>query len=67
MRIRILISTREKNHYERLPGAAVEWMAVSGKACVNCANVKVRKGELYCGLLKQKVSEKYKCGRFKAR
>lgn len=42
-------------------------MAVSGKACVNCANVKVRKGELYCGLLKQKVSEKYKCGRFKAR
>ncbi len=42
-------------------------MGLSEKACVNCSNVKARKGDLYCALLKQKVSEMYKCGRFKAK
>jgi len=42
-------------------------MAAGGKACVNCLNAKPRRGELYCGLLKQKVSERYKCGRFRAK
>ncbi|MEM1570112.1 MAG: hypothetical protein QXM89_02125 [Candidatus Bathyarchaeia archaeon] len=39
-------------------------MSVERK-CANCANAKPRKGELYCSLLKQKVSQDYKCGKFK--
>lgn len=42
----------------------VDVMSVE-KKCANCANAKPRKGELYCALLKQKVSPDYKCGKFK--
>ncbi len=37
------------------------------KICVNCAHVKPRRGAYFCVLLKQKVTEKYKCKKFKPR
>jgi len=66
------VHIRTLNSAERVtaPGgcfAPGKTMGLSEKACVNCSNVKARKGDLYCALRKQKVSEMYKCGRFKAK
>jgi hypothetical protein len=35
------------------------------KLCKNCAYFKIRKGNAYCSLIKQKVPETYFCGKFK--
>jgi len=35
------------------------------KLCKNCVYFKVRKGNPYCFLIKQKVPETYSCGKFK--
>ncbi|KPV65067.1 MAG: hypothetical protein AOA65_0570 [Candidatus Bathyarchaeota archaeon BA1] len=35
------------------------------KLCKNCVYFKVRRGNPYCSLIKQKVPETYVCGKFK--
>jgi len=35
------------------------------KLCKNCVYFKVRRGNPYCSLIKQKVPETYSCGKFK--
>ena len=35
------------------------------KTCKNCSHPRVRRGNLYCSLIRQKVSETYSCGKFK--
>ncbi|MEM3507274.1 MAG: hypothetical protein QW589_07340 [Candidatus Bathyarchaeia archaeon] len=40
-------------------------MSFIDKICKNCAYFKIRKGNPYCSVIKQKVKEDYHCGKFK--
>jgi len=50
--------------YEALELEDVILMAVE-RICKNCVNIKRRRGKLYCTIVKQTISEKNICGKFK--